>query len=196
MPHRKRFWHFFSFGLLCSLLAFLKCCRYSYRWLLKSSKHTRAQVIKSDFCSWCCWTWLKYSSGQRWEVKLSASLSAHFQLKCLSLRIIFLIDMQPTLCFPLQVNRGLFSNTKTTKTSLGMANPCLESVKPSAVWHSHSLMLSLPPNLVAWRLYPRRQNIGSSNILIPFWKLIFPYGSCSCVFYVAMTRRLMLLELK
>lgn len=78
-----------------------------------------------------------------------------------------------------------------------MANPCLESVKPSAVWHSHSFLLSLPPTLVARRLYSLSQNIGSSNILIPFLKTDFLlYCSCSSVFYAAVTGRIMLLGSK
>lgn len=97
-----------------------------------------------------------------------------FQLGRLSLRGISLIDMRPALCFTPQVNRCLLSNNTTAETAPQTANPRLESLKPSAVWHSRSLLLSLTPKRVAWRLYPPSQNIGSSNILIPLWKLIFP----------------------
>lgn len=41
--------------------------------------------------------------------------------------------MQLTLCLTLKVSHGLFGNTVTPKTRLQMANPSLESVKPSAV---------------------------------------------------------------
>lgn len=50
--------------------------------------------------------------------------------------------MQLTLCLTLKVSHGLFTDTVTPKTRLQMANPSLESVKPSAVWHSHSFLLS------------------------------------------------------
>lgn len=49
---------------------------------------------------------------------------------------------------------------------------------------------------LAWRLYPLSQNTGISKSLILFWKLIFPYGSSSSVFYVAVTKKLMLLDSK
>lgn len=132
--------------------------------------------------------------NKRWKSKSVCQFNSSFSV-LESTKKISLIDMQLTLCLTLKVSHGLFTDTVTPKTRLRMANPSLESVKPSAVWHSHSFLLSPPPSPVAWGLYPLSLNIGSSNILIPSWKLIFPlYASCSSVFYVAVTKTIMLLE--